>query len=132
VTLRLPVQPLDSHDTTLESGTSRDMSGPDLRSKPRTSFRNASFSSSHRWARGPGGGRIELEEGQVVDDLEQISWPSRVQQLGADGDAPSLGLGQLMGRHERAGYGCVANLRRPPTVIKGATQTVGTGRGQRC
>jgi hypothetical protein len=57
VTLRLPVQPLDSHGTTLVSGTSRDMSGPDLRSKPSTSFRNASFSASHRWARGPGGGQ---------------------------------------------------------------------------
>ena len=60
VTLRLPVQPLDCHGTTLVSGTSRDISGPDSRSRRSTSWRKESFCSSHCWATGPGGGEYRL------------------------------------------------------------------------
>ena len=52
----------------------------------------------------------------MADDLEQIGRPSRVQQLSADGNTPSLGLGQLMDRHERAGYA------RMPIVRGGDTR----------
>ena len=47
--------------------------------------------------------RVDLEEGQVADDLEQIGRPPRVQQLGTDGDAAGLGLGQPVDGHEQEG-----------------------------
>ncbi len=54
MTLRLPVQPFDSHGTVLVSGIAFDWSGPDFRNRRRTSLRNESFFSSHVPPTGPG------------------------------------------------------------------------------
>jgi hypothetical protein len=38
--------------------------------------------------------RVDLQQGQLPDDRDQIGWPGCVEQLGADGDASGLLLGQ--------------------------------------
>ena len=89
VTLRLLVQPLERHGTAQVSGSSRDASGPEAPSRSRMSRRQASLArtQSRRDARQPGccprvaesqaapghqvgvrgdgGGRVDLEQGQV-------------------------------------------------------------------
>ena len=60
MTLRFSVQPDDCHGTTLVSGSSRDINGPDSRNRRSTSWRKESFCSSHCWAIGPGGGEYLL------------------------------------------------------------------------
>ncbi len=56
-------------------------------------------------ARRDRGGRVELEEGQVAHDLEQVGRPRRIEQLGADRDPPRLFPGQAMDRHAAQRYG---------------------------
>ena len=50
VTLRSLVQPVDGHDTSLRSGTSRDSNGPKSRSTSSTKRRNRSLAASQSWA----------------------------------------------------------------------------------
>jgi hypothetical protein len=49
-----------------------------------------------------GRGRVDLQEGQLLYDREQLGRPGRVEQLCAHGDAPGLRLGQPV--HGTGGY----------------------------
>ena len=49
-----------------------------------------------------GRGRVDLQQGQLLDDCEQISRPASVEQLGPHRDAPGLRLGEPV--HGAGGY----------------------------
>ena len=50
-------------------------------------------------ARRDGGGRIELQQRQPLDDLEQVGGSRRIEQLGTDRDPPRLRELESMGGH---------------------------------
>jgi hypothetical protein len=132
VTLRLFVQPVEAQDTAQVSGISREATGPDRSRSLRMSRRERSLWRSQlrvrSWVglqrllqlfrpvrraqaapedevgvRRDGCGRIDLQQRQSLDHREQALGPRRVEQLGANGDAPRLRLRQAMHRRQPNG-----------------------------
>ena len=73
-------------------------------------------------ARGDGGGRVDLEEGQPLDDREQLGRPGCVEQLRAHRDPAGLLLREPVHGHE-ATSGYAVSSARATTVRQLRTVT---------
>jgi hypothetical protein len=71
-------------------------------------------------AGGNGGGGVDLQQGQSLHDLDQIGGSGRIEELGADCNAPRLDEIEMVGLHDRRLYGLPG--RGLSSFIPGARQ----------